>query len=108
MQHMGLVDKDKDKQNDGEKSGAESSVVILFNLVDQDASGSLSIDEVLSWFLEVREMVRQRELEDRFMRAGSNSSMKSEIAAVARKGFSKQVTNLKKLTKLAGRATLSS
>jgi len=60
MQAMGLS---LDESGEGR---IHPSLQMLFQRIDQDASGSLSIDEVLHWFLELREMVRQRELEERF------------------------------------------
>eukprot|EP00928_Gymnodinium_smaydae_P067759 TRINITY_DN5075_c2_g2_i1.p1 TRINITY_DN5075_c2_g2~~TRINITY_DN5075_c2_g2_i1.p1 ORF type:complete len:1740 (-),score=266.24 TRINITY_DN5075_c2_g2_i1:80-5299(-) len=43
-----------------------ANVVALFDLVDDDNSGQLEIDEVLGWFQHANETVRMRELENRF------------------------------------------
>merc|ERR1712217_281380 len=92
------------KHASSERTCAESSILLLFNLIDGDSSGSLSIEEVLSWFLEVREMVRQRELEDRFMRWEARQSLKQELGVTARKSFGSKVSAIKRMTK--ARATV--
>merc|ERR1711920_78446 len=104
MQSLGLVEKKSvglvDKHASSERNCAESSILLLFNLIDGDSSGSLSIEEVLSWFLEVREMVRQRELEDRFMRLGDGrQSLKQELGVTAKKSFGSKVSAIKRMTK---------
>merc|ERR1711974_467960 len=38
---------------------------MLFQRMEQDGAASLAVEEVVAWFVEVREMVRQRELAER-------------------------------------------
>eukprot|EP00747_Dinoflagellata_sp_TGD_P093973 gnl/TRDRNA2_/TRDRNA2_165942_c1_seq2.p1 gnl/TRDRNA2_/TRDRNA2_165942_c1~~gnl/TRDRNA2_/TRDRNA2_165942_c1_seq2.p1 ORF type:complete len:629 (-),score=137.60 gnl/TRDRNA2_/TRDRNA2_165942_c1_seq2:45-1829(-) len=64
MQRLGLLEGVTDKE----------SLEMLFRRVDDDHSGEITIDEMLQWFLNVREIIRQRELEDRFFKVAMQTS----------------------------------
>jgi Ca2+-binding EF-hand superfamily protein len=49
----------------GDQVQLEHDINMLFCQIDEDDSRSFTIAEIVSWFAEVREMIRQRELEER-------------------------------------------
>jgi len=70
LQKMGFV-------SDGNQEQLTRDLHMLFFQVEEDTTQVLTVSDIVKWFVEVREMVRQRELEDRVKRINKVSGSKS-------------------------------
>jgi len=70
LQKMGFV-------SDGSQERLMRDLHMLFFKVEEDATRVLTVEDIVKWFVQIREMVRQRELEERVRRLNKVQGSKS-------------------------------